>query len=90
MGTQVVKVFDLAAARTGLRDDEARQAGFQSLSAETRHFDHKAYYPGARQLCLSVTGERSTGKLLGAQILGHWQSEVAKRMMCTPHHSSTA
>jgi NADPH-dependent 2,4-dienoyl-CoA reductase/sulfur reductase-like enzyme len=80
MGTQVVKVFDLAAARTGLRDDEARQAGFQSLTAETRHFDHKAYYPGARQLCLSVTGERSTGKLLGAQILGHWQSEVAKRI----------
>lgn len=80
MGTQVVKVFDLAGARTGLRDDEARKAGFQPLTAESKHFDHKTYYPGAQQLCLSVTGERSTGKLLGAQILGHWQSEVAKRI----------
>ncbi len=80
LGTQVVKVFDLAAARTGLRDGEARRAGFQSLTVESRHFDHKAYYPGARQLCLSVTGDRRTGKLLGAQLLGHWQSEVAKRI----------
>ncbi len=76
----MVKVFDLAAARTGLRDDEARKAGFQSLTAGSRHFDHTAYYPGAQELCLSVTGDRSTGKLLGAQILGHWQSEVAKRI----------
>lgn len=80
LGTQVVKVFDLVAARTGLRDDEARKAGFQSVTAESRDFAHKAYYPGAQQLCLSVTGDRSTGKLLGAQILGHWQSEVAKRI----------
>ncbi len=80
MGTQVVKVFDLAAARTGLRDGEARRAGFQSLTAESRHFDHKAYYPGAQELCVSVTGDHSTGKLLGTQMLGHWQSEVEKRI----------
>ncbi|SRR5579883_1240668 len=80
LGTQVVKVFDLAIARTGVRDDEARQAGFQPFTVESRHFDHKAYYPGAQQLCISLTGDHQTGKLLGAQILGHWQSEVAKRI----------
>ena len=80
LGTQVVKVFDLAIARTGLRDDEARSAGFRPSTTESRHFDHKAYYPGARQLCISVTGDRGTGRLLGAQMLGHWQSEVAKRI----------
>ena len=80
LGTQVVKVFDLAIARTGLRDEEARTAGFQPSTTESRHFDHKAYYPGAQQLCISVTGNRSTGKLLGAQMLGHWQAEVAKRI----------
>ena len=80
LGTQVVKVFDLAIARTGLRDDEARKAGFQSSTAESRHFDHKAYYPGARELLISVTGDRRTGRLLGAQMLGHWQAEVAKRI----------
>jgi NADPH-dependent 2,4-dienoyl-CoA reductase/sulfur reductase-like enzyme len=43
LGTQVVKVFDLAAARTGLRDTEARQAGFHPWSAESSADDHKAY-----------------------------------------------
>lgn len=80
LGTQVVKVFDLVAARTGLRDDEAEKAGFQPLTAESVHFDHKAYYPGAQRLTFGVTGDRGTGRLLGAQLLGPWQSEVAKRI----------
>jgi pyruvate/2-oxoglutarate dehydrogenase complex dihydrolipoamide dehydrogenase (E3) component len=70
----------MAIARTGLREDDALKAGFQPFTVESRHFDHKAYYPGAQQLCLSVTGDRSNGRLLGAQILGPWQSEVAKRI----------
>lgn len=27
-----------------------------------------------------MTGDRRTGQLLGAQIVGHWQAEVAKRI----------
>jgi len=74
-GTQVVKVFDLAMARTGFRDREAGQAGFDPLTVETGAWDHKAYYPGARQLRLRVTGDRRTGRLLGGQLLGAWQAE---------------
>ena len=33
-GTQVVKVFDLVAARTGLLHQEALEAGFQPLSVK--------------------------------------------------------
>jgi NADPH-dependent 2,4-dienoyl-CoA reductase/sulfur reductase-like enzyme len=80
LGTQVVKVFDIAIARTGLRDQEARRAGFQPLTVESKVWDHKAYYPGAHQLSIRITGDRRSGRLLGAQILGHWQSEVAKRV----------
>jgi NADPH-dependent 2,4-dienoyl-CoA reductase/sulfur reductase-like enzyme len=80
LGTQVVKVFDLAVARTGLRDSEASKVGLDSLTTCTEHYDHKAYYPGANKLTVAVTGERSTGRLLGAQIVGHWRSEVAKRI----------
>jgi NADPH-dependent 2,4-dienoyl-CoA reductase/sulfur reductase-like enzyme len=80
LGTQVVKVFDLATARTGLRDQEAKRAGFDPLTVETEAWDHKAYYPGAQQLRIRVTGDRRSGQLLGAQILGHWQAEVAKRI----------
>ena len=42
--------------------------------------DHKAYYTGAQQMTLPVTGDIGSGKLLGAQIAGHWRSEVAKRI----------
>ncbi len=80
LGTQVVKVFDLAVARTGLREEEARRAGFDPVSSEIRAWDHKPYYPAARQLLIRVTGDRHSGRLLGAQIVGHWQAEVAKRI----------
>ncbi|MDQ6933409.1 MAG: FAD-dependent oxidoreductase [Candidatus Eremiobacteraeota bacterium] len=80
LGTQVVKVFDLAIARTGLRDAEARDAGFDPATVGSTFPDHKAYYPGAHELHLRVTGDRTTKRLLGAQILGHWQAEVAKRV----------
>jgi NADPH-dependent 2,4-dienoyl-CoA reductase/sulfur reductase-like enzyme len=80
LGTQVVKVFDLAVARTGLRDPDARLAGFDPVTIASVQFDHKAYYPGAHQLHLRLTGDRHTGRLLGAQLVGHKDAEVAKRI----------
>ena len=80
LGTQVVKVFDLVAARTGLRDKEARAAGFDPLTAALTAWDHKAYYPGAREMHIRITGDRGSGRLLGAQIVGHRYSEIAKRV----------
>jgi NADPH-dependent 2,4-dienoyl-CoA reductase/sulfur reductase-like enzyme len=47
LGTQVVKIFDQAAARTGLRDHEAAAAGFDPVTIESEADDHKAYYPGS-------------------------------------------
>lgn len=79
LGTQVVKIFDLVAARTGLRDHEARAAGFDPFTNESTVWDHKAYYPGAQELHLRITGDRQTNRLLGAQLLGHKKSEVSKR-----------
>jgi NADPH-dependent 2,4-dienoyl-CoA reductase/sulfur reductase-like enzyme len=80
LGTQVVKLFDMIAARTGLRDEEATRAGFAPFTTETTLWDHKAYYPGAQELRVLVTGDRKTGQLLGAQMLGHRNSEVSKRL----------
>jgi NADPH-dependent 2,4-dienoyl-CoA reductase/sulfur reductase-like enzyme len=80
LGTQVVKVFDLAVARTGLGDEEARANGWDPLTVESTPWHHKVYYPGAKSLHIRVTADRRTRKLLGAQIVGHWQAEVAKRI----------
>ncbi len=80
VGTQVVRVFDLAAARTGLRDDDAREAGSDPLTVETSAWDHTPYYPGAHKICIRITGDRTTGRLLGAQLLGPLDAEIGKRI----------
>jgi NADPH-dependent 2,4-dienoyl-CoA reductase/sulfur reductase-like enzyme len=80
LGTQVVKIFDQAAARTGLRDHESAAAGFDPLTTESQADDHKAYYPGSHKITMRVTGDRQTGRLLGLQLFGHRHAEIAKRI----------
>jgi NADPH-dependent 2,4-dienoyl-CoA reductase/sulfur reductase-like enzyme len=79
LGTQVVKIFDQAAARTGLRDHEAA-AGFDPVTVGWEADDHKAYYPGSHRIAMRFTGDRATGRLLGVQLFGHKHAEVAKRI----------
>jgi NADPH-dependent 2,4-dienoyl-CoA reductase/sulfur reductase-like enzyme len=79
LGTQVVKIFDQAAARTGLRDHEAA-AGFDPVTVESEADDHKAYYPGSHRIRMRFTGDRKTGRLLGVQLFGHKHAEIAKRI----------
>lgn len=80
LGTQVVRVFDRVIAATGLREVQARQAGFDPVVADRTADDHKAYYPGATPLRMRIVGDRNTGRLLGAQLVGHYGAEVAKRI----------
>jgi NADPH-dependent 2,4-dienoyl-CoA reductase/sulfur reductase-like enzyme len=80
LGTQSVKIFDRVAARTGLNEKESSQAGFSPVSADFETWDHKAYYPGAEKIFIRVTADRKTKRLLGAQILGQYKTEVSKRI----------
>ena len=73
-------MFNLVAASTGLRDHAARQAGHDPVTVATTADDHKAYYPGATPIRIRITGDRTTGRLLGAQLLGHHGAEIAKRI----------
>jgi NADPH-dependent 2,4-dienoyl-CoA reductase/sulfur reductase-like enzyme len=79
LGTQVVKIFDHAAARTGLRDHEAA-ADFGPVTVGSEADDHKAYYPGSHRITMRFTGDRGTGRLLGVQLFGHRHAEIAKRI----------
>jgi NADPH-dependent 2,4-dienoyl-CoA reductase/sulfur reductase-like enzyme len=80
LGTQVVKIFNLVVARTGFHDADARNAGYVPLSVDTETWDHKVYYPGASRMLIRVTGDQTTGKLLGAQIIGRHGAEISKRI----------
>jgi NADPH-dependent 2,4-dienoyl-CoA reductase/sulfur reductase-like enzyme len=80
LGTQVVKIFGQAAARTGLREHEAKAAGFDPLTVASEADDHKAYYPGSHRIAMRFTGDRQTGRLLGIQLFGSKDAEIAKRV----------
>jgi NADPH-dependent 2,4-dienoyl-CoA reductase/sulfur reductase-like enzyme len=80
LGTQIVKVFDLAAARTGLCDDEARAAGFDPATVAATAPDHKPYYPGAHDIAMHWTADRHTRRLLGCQLVGDQSAQIAKRI----------
>lgn len=67
-------------ARTGLTYQEAVEEGSDPITIESKHWDHKKYYPDPKELIIRLTGDRKTGRLLGAQILGHWGSEISKRV----------
>ncbi|MCJ1675742.1 FAD-dependent oxidoreductase [Rathayibacter sp. VKM Ac-2929] len=80
VGTQVVKVFDLVASRTGLREHEALAAGYVPATTTAVADDHKRYYPGAQPITIRITGDTRDGRLLGAQLVGRLGTETAKRV----------
>jgi NADPH-dependent 2,4-dienoyl-CoA reductase/sulfur reductase-like enzyme len=92
LGTQVVKIFDIVAARTGLREHEALAANYTPATTQSSPDDHKAYYPTAYPITARITGDSSTGRLLGAQLVGRRGTEIAKRIdtfATAIHHGMT-
>lgn len=78
VGTAVTKVCDLEIARTGLREADAREAGFDAVAATISSTTRAAYFPGKSPRTVKLIAERGTGLLLGAQIVGREGS--AKRV----------
>jgi pyruvate/2-oxoglutarate dehydrogenase complex dihydrolipoamide dehydrogenase (E3) component len=58
----------------------AQAAGFDPVTIGSRADDHKAYYPGSHRITMRVTADRGTGRLLGMQLFGHKNAEIAKRV----------
>ena len=69
-GTAVFKVFSLEVARTGLSVKEAVDAGFDpmEISIKTRSKAHGQ--PGSTTIHVSMTGDKTTGRLIGVQMVG--------------------
>jgi NADPH-dependent 2,4-dienoyl-CoA reductase/sulfur reductase-like enzyme len=76
--TQVIKLFNLEIASTGLSFDEATKAGFWVKEISSRSVSKAGYYPGAEAIYTSLLYDERTGKILGAQMLG--REGVAKRI----------
>lgn len=78
LGTTVVKVFDYNVGRVGLGEKQARQAGFDAITALVPALDRAHYYPGAHDILLKIIADRKTGRILGGQGVG--RGDVAKRI----------
>ncbi|GGK32393.1 NADH oxidase [Deinococcus malanensis] len=70
VGTGIFKVFELGAARTGLTQTDADSLGLDAVSVDVKSTDHAGYYRGAQPIHVRLTGERGSGRLLGAQLVG--------------------
>lgn len=78
VGTAATRVFDLEVGRTGLTEGQAREAGFEPVSTLITHRSKAGFFPGAQRISAKLIADKSTGRLLGAQIAG--QDGAAKRI----------
>ena len=78
VGTAVSKVCDIEVARTGLKESEAIQAGFDHVVSSIDSTTRAGYFPGAAPIRTKLVVEKRSGRLLGAQIVG--KEGAAKRI----------
>ncbi len=71
LGSSIFKIFDLAAARTGLGYEEALAAGFGGAVKTVVNQPSKAgYYPGSKPVTAALIHDKISGRLLGGQLAG--------------------
>jgi NADPH-dependent 2,4-dienoyl-CoA reductase/sulfur reductase-like enzyme len=73
VGTAVTRFHSLFIARTGLSEREASQLGYKTQSALIKARTKAHYMPGAETVHVKLIAEESTGRILGAQVLGRSQ-----------------
>ena len=78
VGTAATKLCDVEVARTGLNESEARQYGFEAVSATIESTSHAGYFPDPGWVKLKLIVERRSGRVLGGQLVG--VGNVAKRV----------
>ena len=71
IGTSIAKVFDLTVGTTGLPTKRLQQMEIAFEQSTTSSAAHASYYPGAFQLTTKLTFDPQSGKLYGAQCVGH-------------------
>ncbi len=71
VGSSITKIFDLAVALTGLGESAAKEAGFDAKSVWIKSADRAHYYPEPHPFYVKLVYEAASGRLLGAQMVGH-------------------
>lgn len=77
-GSSVFKFFDLGVARTGFVEKELKMRGFDYEKVVIRAKDKAHYYPTSKDVVVKIMWEKSTGRILGAELVG--PVEAVKRI----------
>ena len=78
LGTSILKIFSLAAASTGLTEEQVKQKKINYEKIYLCPANHASYYPNASTLNIKVLFDKNNYQILGAQIVG--ESGVDKRI----------
>ena len=78
LGTSILKIFSLAAASTGLNEEQLKQKKINYEKIYLCPANHASYYPNASTLNIKVLFDKDNYEILGAQIVG--ESGVDKRI----------
>ncbi len=70
-GSSVIKLFDMTVATTGINEQQAKANGVEYEKVILTQNSHAGYYPNATAMTLKLIFEKSTYKILGAQIIGY-------------------
>ncbi len=70
IGTTIFKLFDLNVARTGLTERQAKELGYDVITALCPGPDRAHFMPGQRPIRIKLIADAKTGRLLGAQMVG--------------------
>ncbi len=70
LGTTVIKVIDMEAAKTGLTEKEAKRLHKNYKTVMISGRNHAGYYPNPEKITVKIVYEQGTYKILGASLVG--------------------
>jgi len=70
LGTTIVRLFEVNAAKTGLSERDAVKEGYEVETVLVPANDRAHYFPGYKEIITKLVVDKNTHKLLGAQIVG--------------------
>lgn len=80
IGSFCIKIFDLAAARSGLTSQQAKSAGFDPVEGVVAQSDRAHFYPTQDMMCMKLIADRSTRRVLGVEAAGRNGDAVKARV----------
>ncbi|WP_164234120.1 FAD-dependent oxidoreductase [Microbacterium hydrocarbonoxydans] len=90
IGTGIVEVFGLAAAKTGWSEKQLRAAGRDFYAVHVHPGSHAGYFPGAQTVSIKLLADPASDRILGAQVIGRDGVDKRIDVIATAMHAGLA